>query len=754
MSNYSVTLWDSIKFEVINVQEEDVAQEALRTLESVGRRLAQGSASSDEASHLARYLKPILKECREHLQEPMHKQAKPAADILRTLGSVSSGSLYLIIKDILPFLMTMYDDADSIPQQRSLMEILVMLLDAAISVYGTPSAPPISLNIENPLKPFKDRLFELSSQALMSGAPEEVSFRIVAITLLLRLSALRSYLEDSEIGMFLQYLDEIISGEDPNGRDDFKKEAIQALVEISKIKSNLIMEITVPAFMARLSDLKTPDRKDYMVTLEGLAHLSVEKYVSDTIIRRLLSKLDSTLQTDHASAYGQAIFTTIDYILSQRRFSENDDIDYYYERIVVKFSRRAALASIGHEKITILNEEKTLEILGRLSIKIIHALREHKQKSVSFQTYLLYSDDESFQPVPVAHNVSETQKLSMILSTAFLAGISFKVCFLVNRSESFTDLLQNPPPLPSSMEIDLQSLLEALVNFALQENPGPVQRTVLRQIGLIVNKFQKPEETSKVVDLLVRLHEQLAESGDAIERSIRIIFWLAKGLILRLSHTNQILQKLLELLSNKDCSLLSARGFGLILAPDEILSKENGAAVRLLAKQKVFSICTPTIAQCIRETDSTFKQNYLIALSGILKFVPTEVIMPEINTLLPLLLQSLDLNEADVKGATIENLTVVCQENPTAVEGHVGSLVTRLLKSATNPQTNPPEVRLRALRCLRTFPGRLKDSNLLPFRNSVTRNLLTILDDPKRNVRKAAVECRAAWFAMDEPQSE
>ena len=132
--------------------------------------------------------------------------------------------------------------------------------------------------------------------------------------------------------------------------------------------------------------------------------------------------------------------------------------------------------------------------------------------------------------------------------------------------------------------------------------------------------------------------------------------------------------------------------------------------------------------------------------------------MPEIDVLIPLLLQSLDLEDANVKAATIQSLTVISQESPAAVESHIGSLVTRLLKSAALSEStklvNSAAVRLSALQCLRIFPGRVKDSTLLPYKNAVTRGLLRVLDDPKRVVRKEAVECRAKWFGMDEPQSD
>lgn len=246
------------------------------------------------------------------------------------------------------------------------------------------------------------------------------------------------------------------------------------------------------------------------------------------------------------------------------------------------------------------------------------------------------------------------------------------------------------------------------------------------------------------------LFETTVTPGNAV----RVVFWVAKGLILRLVHTDQILECLLNLLSVRGLGFECARGFGLLLAPDEVLSKENGAKIRLLVKQRVFNICVPVFAQEFRTAKPATKANYLIALSGILKHVPSEVVMSEIDAILPLLLQSLDLEDSDVRAATIQTLIVVSQENPQAVEEHIGSLVSRLLKCVTFPEIKSADVRHNSLGCLQMFPGRIKDSALLPYKNQVTKGLLNVLDDPKRHVRKEAVECRAAWFKMDEPQSD
>lgn len=326
-------------------------------------------------------------------------------------------------------------------------------------------------------------------------------------------------------------------------------------------------------------------------------------------------------------------------------------------------------------------------------------------------------------------------------------------------------------------------MLRTLVELAQAENMAAIRNAILRQIGLLINKFFTTEQTSYATELLwdkdTLLLEALLLDGSGglieatggIENSIRTTFWISKSLVLRLAQTEKVLDRLLALLSIPNHGLHCARGFGLLLAPDEALSKENGAQIRLLAKQRVFNFCVPKIAKGFRAADTSLKSNYLIALSGILKYVPTDILMTEIETLLPLLLQSLDLNDQEVKAATIESIIVISQESPSAVEGHISSLINRLLKTAESRNTttttadkqqqtqrqqgeNTAKVRLNALRCLWIFPGRVKDSALLPFRNRVVRSLWEVLDDRKRDVRKAAVECRAAWLNLDEPDED
>lgn len=227
----------------------------------------------------------------------------------------------------------------------------------------------------------------------------------------------------------------------------------------------------------------------------------------------------------------------------------------------------------------------------------------------------------------------------------------------------------------------VQHLLGRLVELASTEDIPAIRQGILRQIALITNKFLRPTEIQYAMDILGDISKGLLKAEALAENSVRVLFWISKALILRLGKTEEVLEQLLSLLSNERLGLAIGRGFGILLAPDELLSKANGAIIRLLANQKVFNYCLPRFAKSIRQAEDSLKRNYLIALSGILKYMGTDILMTDADTLLPLLLQSLDLEASEVKSATIETLIVIGQQSMQAIEGHISSLVNRLLDS-------------------------------------------------------------------------
>lgn len=141
------------------------------------------------------------------------------------------------------------------------------------------------------------------------------------------------------------------------------------------------------------------------------------------------------------------------------------------------------------------------------------------------------------------------------------------------------------------------------------------------------------------------------------------------------------------------------------------------------------------------------KSNYLIALANIIANVPKEILLPELPSLLPLLLQSLNLPSPVLRANAVNTLYVLIMESPEIVKSQVETMIPTLLKQVNLTPSNPASVRIASLRCLAILPQHLPFEAIDPHKKEVIRYLGTILDDPKRQVRKEAVDCRHAWYS-------
>ncbi|KAJ5660414.1 hypothetical protein N7507_006865 [Penicillium longicatenatum] len=768
VSRYSITIWEVLKFEILNAQEEFLSESSLEALSGIAQRLSEGVTEVTSNMPLAQYLRPITQECNEQLQEPQQKQAKPAQQILSSLSSSSVAAFTLIVQTVVAPILTIYQEADGIVKQRALLETLAVLFQSATQVFGQWTTRGGEVAQVNPLVEFKDQFSDVLGQALMGSAKDEVSFRVTALKGFLRLSTLRDFFQDNETGLFVQYLDEILLTEESVGRDDLKKEAIAALAEISKHKPRLIMDITFPAFVATLPDEDDSTNSAYLSTLDTLAQISVERDIFETLFRRLFSKLSILLQKEKPgfAAYPRAILVTLLYVMQQRQMDADPNVDLYFDKIVVGLCQSVAESASGQGKNHLLNDPTILDTLGRLCNLLVRAVSVQKQEQAARNVYSLFST-AGFVPVPFSENASADQERTIIISTYILAGLS-KDC---------ANLIPNTSP-------DMSGLLSDLVKRSVSDNAEPATHIAfLHHLALLVNKFLSKQDLKIAENLFDSLVSP--EGQTFTPATIRTIFWLSKALVLRLApSTTHILTSLMGLLSSPDqqTSHSTARGFSILLGDDDVLSATNGATIRLLSKQRVFTTVIPLISSRIRDVniagndDSTtttspdhIKPAHLTALAGILSTISTALVMPELPTLLPLLLQSLDLQTSDsvaVRAATLDTLAVIIRDNGvTTIDkcGHVHSLVQRLLKTTVarpgSGVVNPPRLRVDSLKCLYLLATRQTSgesgsnakippaiSPLLPEKAQVLRSLRAVLDDPKRDVRKAAVDASSAWF--------
>ncbi|KAJ2933120.1 hypothetical protein H1R20_g3952, partial [Candolleomyces eurysporus] len=144
-------------------------------------------------------------------------------------------------------------------------------------------------------------------------------------------------------------------------------------------------------------------------------------------------------------------------------------------------------------------------------------------------------------------------------------------------------------------------------------------------------------------------------------------------------------EKLLDLFSDTSINWDAAKGVGLIPGHDSILTKQNHAVVKILYAQKyVAAILPQTIAGSVDGSEPTKQVAYLVALSGMIKSAPKATYMAEL----------------------------------------------------------PSNVRISALRYLAVLPRIVRYDVLHPYKAQVIKDLGKTLDDPKRAVRKEAVEAR------------
>ncbi|KAH7123710.1 MMS19 nucleotide excision repair protein-like protein [Dendryphion nanum] len=741
VSLYSITLWDALKFEILNIQEEDLAEEALNGLAAIARTLSEGTSGPLNA-----YLRPITKECNEHLEDAPTKQSHAAARILHKIADVSPEVTNILLAGILPNLLLLFHTADTIAKRRGLLEVLVQLVRANIDVYGdwrsTGSAGETAST--NSLTQFREQTLEIMFNGLETAPVKEVSFRLVCLDGLIQLSKARELLSDEDIGKIIQLLHAIIIHEESYGKDEVKEAAINGLVEIAHQKPQVVVDKAFPAFLAQLPDTDVDQPAGYFSVLEAFAKLAGEDDIFDTVILRLKNKFSAAVTQGATSAYIVALLSAMLYALTKGsvKLEKSSESSTYYRDIVLPLLQRAGSSDASHP--IAFNDETTLDLVGRICGLIVRSQSVEQQNKIAAELYTLFRGTPQADLPPFNINASLDESKSLIVSTHLLASF---------RKEAV-------------LPCEVQLLISSLVDFSqLPLLSAHVRSASLRQISLLINKYILAPSLKTFMDPLLSPPLELFSLERLDPPRIRTIFACLKGLVLRNSASlSSLFPQLLFFLSHSKYGTTVAHGFSTLLQPDDLLTKSNYCQISGLHKQKAFALLVPNLTQSFKDANPNTKSNYLIALSGLLKWMPFEIVVGEVEQLLLLLLQSLDLKGEDlVKEAAIGTFISVVQEKPKAVEEHVGSLISRLLENATPPSkknssvvaqngkyTSPPKVRASALQCLTLLPEKLRQEIVLPYRRQVVKKLTAALDDGKREVRNAAVKSRNAWLLVDE----
>lgn len=711
---YSVTLWDALKFEILSVQEEDLAEEALKALALIAAKF------SELEGPLNAYLRPIIKECNEHLEDAPTKQSQGAGRILHAVAVGSPLVADKVAKGILPVLFTLYQSSDSITKRRGLLEVYNEIIKAYVEFQSAgDNASPEAL------RAFSSDSLEIMLRALNSAPKAEVSFRLTALSGLTQLAGVHGVLSEDEVARVITSVDDIILHERVEGHGNIEKDAIQSLVEMSRSVPEAIRSQAIPAFMVELPDV--PDEESpYLQVLQAFAQLSTEQQVFDTVVLRIKNKYSAARYQNAPKSYQRSLLLAMLYAFTQGSPLYEDGAirsTYFSEYAEPLISQlKEALPSERDDSIT--------EIVGRIANIILRMQSSHFQSTV-YNRNLAWMSPLADHP----GDTNERVRLYAPFSLYYYAAI---------RSE-----IAEPA--------DVVTLLRSQAHYLLSPGIDTVGRSVVtRHLSLLINKFLASATMQK----------SLEESGIEVEallgarhnpQAVGVAFAVVKALVVQGkcgALTSKYIQALLEILPTSDEAF--ARRFAGLLAPDDILTKLNHCVVSGLYKQRIFSQTVLPMIESVRSAEPSTKTNYLIALSGILRWLPFSIMESSLPSLVSPLLQSLDLNQSayqEVKYSTLTIFESLLMHIPSVAEEHSASLITRLLNSTSAPG-NRAKTRAKALKCLTLVPRQLKQESVVPYRRPVVKKLLGCLDDAKRNVRAEAVRCRSAWLALDEGKDE
>ncbi|KAA8914088.1 hypothetical protein TRICI_002985 [Trichomonascus ciferrii] len=704
-------IWDDVKYEILHGSEDEVPEYAMKVLSSLGTKLSSGNEVSS-------YVEAVKKESHEKLQDPQSKFAVPAGKLCACVASSSREAFHSLSTFVCNELLM--KDSPNIAAQRGILQILCELMKSSKQVPNEGKG--------NLLLDYKDQLIDLFSKSLMGSAQSEVSLKQLAVRGIAILCSLSDLVDHSEVGLLVQYLGTAVLEEE---NEDLTSGALLVLRSISRDYPDVIRNGTFPAFFAQLPDDETESQQTVSQSpkrsidfiLSSLASLSASRPVFESLCIRLLSKLDVVVKSPSCTyRYPLAIISTLLAVI--QKLSDDDEsfavADYAYKILFPLFTE-----AIKAEKTAPFRHDAVINAIGELSSLLIsRSTTLHEQLMNDLFDVFVFgkSSDISSSALPLLTQTSDPSNLYQLFLMA-LAPIS-------------RDLALPSPP------IELMEIFTATLN---QTHNVFERAGYLRLLTLLGNKW-----VTNVDEINSRWNMPLNMTDDSMRQveehlsAIEVQAYVAKGLILKNHQTGiSMVQNVIDVLPDDAIGGNAGKVFGVFAYDDSTLSKENGLVVRLLYKQRLFSFIVPKLIDGFKAGKN--KAHYLTALSGVLRYMPSKIIIPVLPTFLPLLLESLTLPNSKVQEAAIDTILATLIDSSDMLQQHIDTIIPKLLQATLAKSTS---VRVSAIKCLSALPQTISGPALEPFRKLIIHSLQTTLGDPKRDVRREAVNCRQLYFEM------
>ncbi|THU86243.1 ARM repeat-containing protein [Dendrothele bispora CBS 962.96] len=744
-------LWNALKLEIFQPTDPVTEAKALTTTQDLVKTIysdnSDGQAEDQEIEGLA---KDVCEECITILREPDKSQAKSAIKVLCAFTSTTPAISRYTLSQTVPHLIGLFTRPDDTSSRPSVLLLLSDLISAARD-----DCMEKAEGSEVALTPYKDELLGILSSGLKTP-----SSRQPTLACLLGLVSTKNLLSVEEIGFIVHNINEILES-DPQDIDDSSSPIIKLLSSITALSPHHIREQTLPLLFGSLPD-RAPernaaaDRVKLWRTLSALSTLCTEPELFETFVIRLLTKLDllcfpamADADKEPAAAYAHSILTTIYQTVLAKAEDGHADVPKYIESLVPRLFHLFIYSAFAFDNDSVANDPKLVATGGHIITVIVRSLTQQRQESYESDLFSAYMDGnfknitEGQQKIPPSisfrpfgNSTTPAQRNIVSLFSAAIIGLRKEV------------------KLPVS---DTSVFLTDMLDWSLSKADNDLQRTAVWQaISSISNKRAEDALTFLQANLEAFWSNKIVDhslSSETREHAVKGWIWISKALVVS-NHTmsSSYTERLFEVFSDESINWVAAKGFGDIVSTNDILTKQNHAIIKLLYAQKFVTKLLPRIVDGAKDSSKPQEQvAHLVALTSLISSAPKALYSHKMSELIPLLIRGLDLPENAIRVKVIDTFLAVAEggsPDKSLVSEHAPSLVNTMLKNSLLQEMPSVKVRISALKYLGVIPDIVRSDVLLPLKVHVIKELDKALDDPKRLVRKEAVDARTSWFKL------
>ncbi|XP_055485961.1 MMS19 nucleotide excision repair protein homolog isoform X2 [Psammomys obesus] len=733
LKDFLPSLWASIRREVFQTASERVEAEGLAALHSLTACLSCSVLRADAEDLLDSFLSNILQDCRHHLCEPDMKLVWPSAKLLQAAAGASARACEHITSNVLPLLLEQFHKHSQSNQRRTILEMILGFLKLQ-------QKWSYEDKDERPLSSFKDQLCSLVFMALTDASTQ---LQLVGIRTLTVLGAQPDLLSSGDLELAIGHLYRLSFLEEDSQSWVAALEASGTLTTLypRAFSSHLLPKLAEELHKDVARENGSSKCSKHFRCLQALSAVSTHPSIVKETLPLLLQHL---CQTNKGNVITEAS-GVIAICQSLQQVAEKCQQDpesywYFHETAVPCLFALAVQASMPEKESSVLRKVLLQdEVLAALASVIgtatTHLSPELATQSVTCVIPLFLDGNTSFLPensfpgqFQPFQDGSSGQRRLVALLMAFVCS------------------------LPRNVEIpQLNRLMRELLEQSCSHNCPFSSTAAAKCFAGLLNKQPPGQQLDDLLQLAMDTVEAGLASESSRNQAFTLLLWITKALVLRYHPLSTCLTtRLMGLLSDPELGPAAADGFSLLMSDgSDVLTRAGHADVRIMFRQRFFTDNVPALVQGFHAAPQDVKPNYLKGLSHVLNRLPKTVLLPELPTLLSLLLEALSCPDSVVQLSTLSCLQPLLLEAPQVMSLHVDILVTKFLDLSSS---HSMAVRIAALQCMHALT-RLPAPVLLPYKAQVIRALAKPLDDKKRLVRKEAVSARGEWFLLGSPGS-